>query len=312
MIRVISMLQIGLEILLVILLLFEAVSKIRAYYSKISKQKQITISKNSDNAGQHTVESMASHAELSNVDNGNEIKHNTEPYEELKSIDLLNEANIYIEYKMYDQAIIVLKWYVDIHKSDFIVISKLLDIYLSIGDIDDYVKTLNSIPIKTRGQIHAEEWRIDAIKNGLKHELDNPELLALAKEYNINPNILNDENEHIDAEKALKLASQSNNYNYQSYILKKAIKNEPRKLSLHAEILRLAYKNKKYDDYLDGLILLFLILGEANTTIQKRMLSVAKQMNLGQDFDTVAGWNGDTSKLKKIAIKRNIKLPACV
>lgn len=302
------MLQSGLELLLIILLLFEVVAKIKGYHKRVIKQRQAQI-QNLDNIKKHENNLKIFYAEQSEANDNNENNDKTGSNEELRSTDLLDEANIYIEYKMYDQAITVLKWYIDVHNSDFAAIDKLLNIHLLMGNIDDYVNTLNSIPIKTKDQIQAEEWRIEAIKNGLRHEPDNPELLILIEKYKIVYNNNDSNNKLMNTEKALKLVTQSNNYNYQVYILKKAIKNEPRKLALYAEILSLAYKNKKYEDYLDGLILLFIALGEINTNLQKRILSVSKKMNLGPDFTELAGWNGDTDKLKRLAIKRKIHLP---
>ncbi len=223
--------------------------------------------------------------------------------------DLYQEAAIYMQYGHYSQAATVLRWYVDLQPDDTRAINQLLDAYLALEDLDAYAELLDSLGEQGAAEGTSPGWWRERVQNGLRQDPGNLELLVLAEKAGL-PIPPPGENleEPMTAAKALAIVSRNPDPNYGLAILHAAILEEPLRLPLYAELLRITHQQRNAEGYINGLLLMGLALGEGGATIQERMRRAG--MNLGPHplWDVLAAAHGKTEILRQLAAERQLRV----
>jgi len=227
--------------------------------------------------------------------------------ESLSADDLLRESAIYMQYGHYSQAATVLRWYVDLRPDDTRAINQLLDAYLALEDLDAYTELLASLGEKLG--VQSPSWWRGKIREGLERDPGNLELLVLAEKLGIPiPTPGEGVEEPMTAAKALALVSRHPDPTYAISVLHAAILEEPLRLPLYAELLRITHRQRDLEGFIDGLILLFLALGGTMRALRERMLKAG--LNLGPHplWQTLERWDGDRQQLRELAASRNLQI----
>ncbi|MEY2340863.1 hypothetical protein AB4090_01975 [Acidithiobacillus sp. IBUN Pt1247-S3] len=228
--------------------------------------------------------------------------------EALSGEDLLREADIYMQYGHYSQAATVLRWYVDLQPGDGRAINQLLDAYLALEELNAYAQLLDSL-----GEAGAapgdQAWWKQRVGEGLRRDPGNLELLVLAEKMGMPiPSPEAELQEPMTAAKALALVSRNSDPQYGIAILHAAILEEPLRLPLYAELLRITHNQRDIERYINALILMNLALGDGGGSIRERMLRAG--MNLGPHplWERLAVDGRDPAALRRFASERNLKL----
>ncbi|MCE5387444.1 MAG: hypothetical protein K0041_02555 [Acidithiobacillus sp.] len=227
---------------------------------------------------------------------------------ELSGDDLLQEAGIYMQYGHYSQAATVLRWYVDLQPNDTRAVNQLLDAYLALEDFSAYAQLLESlgeslIAAKDQG------WWKERVSLGLRRDPGNLELLVLAEKLGLPiPTPESQLDEPMTAAKALALVSRNADPQYGIAILHAAILEEPLRLPLYAELLRITHQQHDLEGYLNGLILMDLALGHGGSSIQERMLRAGKNLGPHPMWARLESAQGNPSALRALAAERNLTL----
>ncbi len=227
--------------------------------------------------------------------------------ESLSVDDLLKESAIYMQYGHYSQAATVLRWYVDLRPDDTRAINQLLDAYLALEDLDAYTELLASLGEKLG--VQSPTWWRGKIREGLERDPGNLELLVLAEKLGIPiPTPGEGVEEPMTAAKALALVSRNPDPKYAVSVLHAAILEEPLRLPLYAELLRITHRQRDLEGFIDGLILLYLALGGTMATLRERMLKAG--LNLGPHplWQTLEHWDGDREELRQLAASRRLQI----
>ena len=226
----------------------------------------------------------------------------------LSGEDLLREADIYMQYGHYSQAATVLRWYVDLRPGDGRAINQLLDAYLALEDLNAYAQLLDSL-----GEAGAADgdqvWWTQRVGEGLRRDPGNLELLVLAEKMGMPiPPPEAELQEPMNAAKALALVSRNSDPQYGIAILHAAILEEPLRLPLYAELLRITHNQRDIEGYINSLILMNLALGGGGGSIRERMLRAG--MNLGPHplWERLAVDGGDPAALRRLASERRLRL----
>ncbi|MFA7495855.1 MAG: hypothetical protein AB7C98_00305 [Acidithiobacillus sp.] len=229
----------------------------------------------------------------------------------LSTQDLLNEANIYLEYGHYAQAATVLRWYVDLNPHETRVINQLLDTYIAMADMDNYANLLESLGEKSNAAPMNETWWHERIETGLRQDPSNLELLVLAEKVGMSVPVPQSGNIEtaMTAEMALALVSRNSDPQYGMAILWRAIAQEPKRLPLYAELLRITHQQHLIEEYINALILLFLAVGEGGKTLRERMLRAGEDLGSHPLWKILAEWKGDSSILRQLAKSRQLEIP---
>ncbi len=301
-----------LEIVVVLLLLVEVFIRLRARRRRLQNKSSAPVSSAARSAPATDV--LQTRPEVSSV-NAVVPPVTTSGGAEQQALsieDLLNEATIYLEYGHYAQAATVLRWYVDINPHVTKPINMLLDAYLAMADIDSYADLLESLGEKPGAAPMDESWWRERVNTGLSQDPGNLELLVLAEKVGMavplpqarTPDAV------MTAEMALALVSRNHDPAYGMAILWRAIAHEPRRLPLYAELLRITYQQRRIEDYINTLILLFLAVGSGGKTLRERMLRAGEDLGPHLLWDTLAQWNGDSEVLRRLARSRHLEIPA--
>lgn len=219
----------------------------------------------------------------------------------ISSQELLQEAEIYLQYGRFGQAATVLRWYVDLHPTDSLAINKLLDTYLAMEDYNEYAEFLGNL-----GESHApgtatdSAWWEQRIQEGLRKDPGNLELLVLAEKHGIPP-ATSDSIESMNTAKALAIVSRSRDPAYIVAVLHAAIRNEPLSLPLYAELLRITFQQKDITGYENGLLLLAIAMGRNGASIQDRMLCAGRNLGPSPFWDQLASLRGNQTELREWA-----------
>lgn len=228
--------------------------------------------------------------------------------EALSGDDLLQEAEIYMQYGHYSQAATVLRWYVDLQPGNGRAINQLLDAYLALEDLNAYAQLLDSL-----GEAGAapgdQVWWTRRVGEGLRRDPGNLELLVLAEKMGMPiPSPEAELEEPMTAAKALALVARNSDPHYGTAILLAAIQEEPLRLPLYAELLRITHKQRDLEGYLNALILMNLALGDGGHGIRERMLRAG--MNLGPHplWERLTAAGNNPAALRQLAAERNLKL----
>ncbi|QQD73154.1 hypothetical protein H2515_02135 [Acidithiobacillus ferrivorans] len=228
--------------------------------------------------------------------------------------DLLNEAVIYMEYGHYAQAATVLRWYVDLNPHETRAINRLLDAYLAMADIDSYAELLEALGEKSGAATMNEAWWKERVDTGLAQDPGNLELLVLAEKVGMAvpvPQAQAQASETVmTAEMALALVSRNADPAYGMAVLQRAIAHEPLRLPLYAELLRITHQQRRIEDYLNALILLFLAVRIGGKTLRERMLRAGVDLGPHPLWSVLAQWNGDPEILRRLAQSRHLDIPA--
>ncbi len=230
--------------------------------------------------------------------------------EEISGEDLLEESAIYMQYGHHSQAATVLRWYVDLHPYNTLAVNQLLDAYYYLEDFSAYSQLLSSLG-ETNDPSKDRQWWENKVLTGLKKDPGNLELLTLAERWGLPiPNPGDTFDEPMTAAKALVLASRSNDPVYATTILRAAIQEEPLKLSLYAELLRITHNEKNVDGYIDGILLMFLSLGHGGNTIKDRMLKAGRNIGDSEWWNKIDSVKDNIDELKKLLIERGVSIPS--
>jgi tetratricopeptide (TPR) repeat protein len=228
--------------------------------------------------------------------------------------DLLDEAVIYMEYGHYAQAATVLRWYVDLNPHETKAINRLLDAYLAMADIDSYAELLEALGEKPGAAPMNEAWWKERVDTGLAQDPGNLELLVLAEKVGMVvplPQAQAQASETaMTAEMALALVSRNADPAYGMAVLQRAIAHEPQRLPLYAELLRITHQQRRIEDYLNTLILLFLAVRVGGKTLRERMLRAGVDLGPHPLWSVLAQWNGDPEILRRLAQSRHLEIPA--
>ncbi len=240
---------------------------------KTKTQDKVTVSKEKEKAEEpKPVKESASSTEP--------LENRTAQVIEIQSIaqdDLMSEAIIYMQYGHFSQAATVLRWLIDMQPNNTKAVNMLLDAYMSIPDLDEYTALLSylgmqNVESKENIKIHWET----RIVEGLRKDPGNLELLALAETLKIKvPDPDSNENSGISSSKALALIARNSSLGYAKPLLQGAIRNEPMKLALYAELLRIEHKHKDVIGFVETLVLMMLIMRGTHSmkSISERMIS---------------------------------------
>ncbi len=228
--------------------------------------------------------------------------------------DLLNEAVIYMEYGHYAQAATVLRWYVDLNPHETKAINRLLDAYLAMADIDSYAELLEALGEKPGAAPMNEAWWKERVDTGLAQDPGNLELLVLAEKVGMAVPVpqaqVQASETAMTAEMALALVSRNADPAYGMAVLQRAIAHEPQRLPLYAELLRITHQQRRIEDYLNALILLFLAVRVGGKTLRERMLRAGVDLGPHPLWSVLAQWNGDPEVLRRLAQSRHLEIPA--
>lgn len=300
-------LMLVLEIVVVLLLAAEVYIRLRARRKRAKEDEPASPSKSS--APQSAPPSAPVPPRADSVAAVSSSQGTAEGMEEasLSADDLLKESAIYMQYGHYSQAATVLRWYVDLRPDDTRAINQLLDAYLALEDLDAYTELLASLGEKLG--VQSPTWWRGKIHEGLKRDPGNLELLVLAEKLGIPiPTPGEGVEEPMTAAKALALVSRNPDPKYAISVLHAAILEEPLRLPLYAELLRITHRQHDLEGFIDGLILLFLALGDTMRTLRERMLKAG--LNLGPHplWQTLEEWDGDRAKLRELAAARKLHI----
>jgi hypothetical protein len=229
--------------------------------------------------------------------------------------DLRSEAAIYMRYGHYAQAATVLRWYVDMNPNDREAINQLLDAYLALADMDAYTSILSTLGENMDFHAQDAEWLRERLYTGLRNDPGNLELLVLAERSGLPIPVAGDNHENLvtmTTAAALALVSRNPDPAYGASILRRAILNDPLRLPLHAELLRITHQQKDMEKYGDALVLLYLCVGNGAKTLRDRMLRAGMSLGACPLWDILSSWNGDMLELVDVARERNIIIPAAL
>ncbi|WP_414040843.1 tetratricopeptide repeat protein [Acidithiobacillus sp. M4-SHS-6] len=231
--------------------------------------------------------------------------------EALSIDDLLNEANIYLEYGHYAQAATVLRWYVDLNPHETRVINQLLDTYLALADMDSYAGLLESLGEKSGRVPMDESWWRERVEHGLQQDPGNLELLVLAEKVGMAVPLPQEQGAEppMTAEMALALVARNRDPHYGMAILWRAIAHEPLRLPLYAELLRITHQQHLLEDYINALILLYLTVGYKAKTLRERMLRAGEDLGNHPLWTVLADWDGNPETLRQLACSRQLEIP---
>lgn len=99
---------------------------------------------------------------------------------EVNEVDPLAEVSIYLEYGYYERAAETLRWFVEeAGQADLPVLRKLLEIYLQLGQMDDYADILERL---CQAEDRPDFLR-QAVAAGLKEDYDNLQIRVVAETY---------------------------------------------------------------------------------------------------------------------------------
>lgn len=224
--------------------------------------------------------------------------------------DLLEEAHVYVQHGHYAQAATVLRWYVDLNRHDARVVGELLDVYRAMDDLEDYTALLKSLGEESPHTDFDITWWKLRIADGLSADSGNLELLALAEKLGV-PVPMPNENSmaEVTAEMALMLVSRNADPYYGKSVLWNALRLNPKKLAVYAELLRIDQQQGWLEDYIDVLICLFLAVGTAAPSLRTRMLRVGMGLGPSPEWAVFERWNGQREVLKELARSRKLELP---
>ncbi len=301
-----------LEIVVVLLLLVEVFIRLRARRRRLQNKSSAPVSSSAYSAP--AADAPQIRPELSSVEAVTPSVTTTGGAEQqaLSIDDLLSEANIYLEYGHYAQAATVLRWYVDLNPHETRVINQLLDTYLAMADIDSYAALLEGLGEKPGAAPMNESWWRERVDTGLSRDPGNLELLVLAEKVGMAIPVPQAQTQNVTmtAEMALTLVSRNPDPAYGMAILWRAIAHEPQRLPLYAELLRITHQQRRVEDYINTLILLFLAVGTGGKTLRERMLRVGEDLGPHPLWGTLAQWNGDLEVLRQLARSRHLEIPA--
>lgn len=302
-----------LEIVVVLLLLAEVFVRLRARRRRIPNKSSAPISSSARSAAAANAPQIRS--ELSGVEAvAPSVTTGGAEQQTLSIDDLLNEAVIYMEYGHYAQAATVLRWYVDLNPHETKAINRLLDAYLAMADIDSYAELLESLGEKPGAAPMNEAWWKERVDTGLAQDPGNLELLVLAEKVGMAVPIPQAQEQASEtamtAEMALALVSRNPDPAYGMAVLQRAIAHEPQRLPLYAELLRITHQQRRIEDYLNVLILLFLAVRSGGKTLRERMLRAGIDLGPHPLWSVLAQWNGDPETLRQLAQSRHLEIPA--
>ncbi|MBN2679406.1 hypothetical protein HHS34_001575 [Acidithiobacillus montserratensis] len=304
-------LMIFLEVVVVLLLLAEVYIRLRARRRRLqNRDAQVSAETRKAIVPVSPVESApTSRAEVLPAHPQGEQSSTLQ--EALSIDDLLNEANIYLEYGHYAQAATVLRWYVDLNPHETRVINQLLDTYLAMADMDSYAGLLEGLGEKSGSVPMNESWWRERVEHGLQQDPGNLELLVLAEKVGMAVPLPQDQSAEpaLTAEMALALVARNRDPHYGMAILWRAIAHEPLKLPLYAELLRIAHQQHLVEDYINALILLYLTVGYNGKTLRQRMLRAGEDLGPHPLWTVLADWDGNPETLRQLARSRQLEIP---
>jgi len=229
---------------------------------------------------------------------------------EISSQTLLDEAEIYLQYGRFEQAALVLRWYVDMHPNDSRAINKLLDTYLSIQDYAAYADFLGSLDQNKEqapGELRDQQWWKERVRLGLQRDPGNLELLVLAEKLGLQV-AAPDSAQPITPASALAIVSRSKDPVYSMAVLHSAILEDPFSLPVYAELLRIAYQQRNLREFEDTLLLMSIALGNKGKTILDRMLRAGRNLGPSPLWEQLELYQGDRKSLLPIAKERDLTL----
>ncbi len=239
------------------------------------------------------------------------VREETVTAAEIPSADLLQEADIYLQYGHYEQAATVLRWYVDLHPTDLQATNKLLDTYDAMADLDSYTALLAGLEESLdRGQgavVQDTAWWRQRIQMGLAKDPGNLELLVLAEKFGVVPHPSPEEPERT-ASQTLAMVARSTDFASSLAILHAAILKEPFSLPLYAELLRITHQQRDLQGFADGLLLLAIALGEKGDAILTRMLRAGRALGPSEFWDQLEKLRTHPVKLRELAKQRGLTL----
>lgn len=305
-------LMIVLEVVVVLLLLAEVFIRLRARRRRLqSRNEQVTAEARKAVVPLSSVEmAPASQGEVLPAHPQGEQSSTLQ--ESLSIDDLLNEANIYLEYGHYAQAATVLRWYVDLNPHETRVINQLLDTYLAMADMDGYAGLLESLGEKSGSVPMDESWWRERVEHGLQQDPGNLELLVLAEKVGMAVPMPQEQGAEppMTAEMALALVARNRDPHYGMAILWRAIAHEPLRLPLYAELLRITHQQHLLDEYINALILLYLTVGYNGKTLRERMLRAGEDLGPHPLWTVLADWDGNPETLRQLARSRQLEIPS--
>ncbi|MBU2759690.1 tetratricopeptide repeat protein [Acidithiobacillus sulfurivorans] len=303
-------LMIFLEVVVVLLLLVEVFIRLRARRRRLQNRAAAASPNLSRDASVLPVKAVpAPPREVTAIPEAEKV---TATLQEALSIDdLLNEANIYLEYGHHAQAATVLRWYVDLNPHETRVINQLLDTYIAMADMDSYADLLESLGEKSAKVPMDETWWRERVEHGLQQDPGNLELLVLAEKVGMTVPMPQEQGIEavMTAEMALALVARNRDPHYGMAILWRAIAHEPLRLPLYAELLRITHQQHLLEEYINALILLFLTVGSGGKTLRERMLRAGQDLGPHPLWDVLAEWQGDPEELRQLARSRQLEIP---
>ncbi|PKY10777.1 hypothetical protein B1757_07390 [Acidithiobacillus marinus] len=303
-------LMIVLEVVVVLLLLAEVFIRLRARRRRLqSRNEQVTAEAHKEIRLPSVQETPVSQPEVLPAQPHREAVAATQ--EALSIDDLLNEANIYLEYGHYAQAATVLRWYVDLNPHETRVINQLLDTYLAMADMDSYAGLLESLGEKSGSVPMDESWWRERVEHGLQQDPGNLELLVLAEKVGMTVPMPQEQDSEppMTAEMALALVARNHDPHYGMAILWRAIVHEPLRLPLYAELLRITHQQHLLEEYINALILLYLTVGYNAQTLRERMLRAGQDLGPHPLWQVLADWDGNPETLRQLARSRQLEIP---
>ncbi len=290
--------------ILIILLVLEIVLRIRAMRTRNKDHSPNPIA---GPAPENTPETAFQSAPKS-LPEPTSQSNQTPQVAEISGQALLDEAEIYLQYGRYEQAAIVLRWYVDMQPNDSRAINQLLDTYLSIEDYAAYTDFLGSLDQnkeQTPEELRDQKWWEQRVFLGLQKDPSNLELLVLAEKLGLKVTAP-DSDQPVTPANALAIVSRSKDPVYSVAVLRSAIMEDPFSLPVYAELLRICYQQRDQKGFEDAMLLMSIALGDKGKPILNRMLRAGHTLGQSLLWDQLESYQGNQKALLAIAKERGL------
>ncbi|MEL5848372.1 MAG: hypothetical protein U7M05_03295 [Candidatus Igneacidithiobacillus chanchocoensis] len=225
-------------------------------------------------------------------------------------VDLLQEAQLYLEYGRPAEAITILRWCLDLSPDNLLYLGPLLQAYAALADWASYTTLLSAQLQRSAQDIERITWIAEKVQAALVQAPDHPDLRGLWQEL---------QREDLAAAKApadLSPATASgalseglDRAQAALRVARAAVEQNPLSLSLYMDWLRIAHRAEDVESYVDALLLLTLVLGDRDLPLLDRMRQTGMQLGMHPLWKQLAEGRSDQRQLRALAQARGLQLP---
>jgi tetratricopeptide (TPR) repeat protein len=226
------------------------------------------------------------------------------------NVDLLQEAQLYLEYGRPAQAITILRWCLDLDPDNPRYLELLLQAYAALADWATYSALLTEHWQQSPHHFERISWVAEKVQAALAKVPDHLELRALWQELQgasgasvqsptATPSTLI-QSLPTDGSDRAKAALR---------VARAAVEQNPLSLSLYMDWLRIAHRAKDVESYVDALLLMTLVLGDRDPPLVERMRQTGMQLGTHPLWAQLAEPLSNQRQLRILAQARGLQLP---